>query len=371
MRPAFTRAACAAGAAFLLAAFWIAADWSDRYLMHYGNVTPSRGDLATKLNLLLFVLPATILAVRALAGWAPALVARFDRLGSVRRIWPWAVAVALTVLVLVAGVRFGVLRATPITDDENVYEFQARIFLSGRLYLESQPPEVRPFFDNQFVVNNGKWYGLYFMGHPGLLAVATRMGLGEWLGPIAAALTVLLACGSARRLFGPRVAVLTGGLLLVSPFFLTLSASHLSQPSSSLMLSLFLYAWLRLQETPRAPVWWVKRIFSRRSARWGRASMTRMLSACAPCDPPNTSTRGKSCATSGCMKFCMSSRRMGLPSWCTRRRGKWSAASGKAVKAAFTNRPSRRLVSPATAFCSCTAVGMRMSQAASTTGPLA
>jgi dolichyl-phosphate-mannose-protein mannosyltransferase len=256
MGPAFARAACAAGAALLLAAFWVAADWSDRYLMHYGSFTPSRGDVTAKLNLLLFVLPATLLAARALAGWGPSLVAMFDRLARVRRTWPWAVAVGLAVLLLAAGARVGVLRGGPVTDDENVYEFQARIFLSGRLYLESQPPEVRPFFDNQYVVNNGKWYGLYFTGHPALLALASRFGLGEWLGPLAAALTVLLACASARRLFGPRVAVLTGALLLVSPFFVTLSASHLSQPSSSLMLALFIYAWLRLQEAPPAPVWW-------------------------------------------------------------------------------------------------------------------
>ena len=69
------------------------------------------------------------------------------------------------------------------------------------------------------------------------------------------------------------------------------------------------------------------------------------------------------------MKFSSSWRRMGLPSWRTFPRGKLAAASGKAVKAASTTRPSSRLVKPATAFCSCTAVGMRISQAASTSGP--
>ena len=60
---------------------------------------------------------------------------------------------------------------------------------------------------------------------------------------------------------------------------------------------------------------------------------------------------------------------MGLPSCWTLRAGKWRPASGKAVKATSTNLPSSRLVRPATAFCSCTAVGMPMSRAASTTGP--
>ena len=65
----------------------------------------------------------------------------------------------------------------------------------------------------------------------------------------------------------------------------------------------------------RAPVWWVTRIRSRRSARWGSASTTRMLRAWAPCEPPNTSSRGRSWLTSGRMKFSISVRRMGFPSW--------------------------------------------------------
>ena len=60
---------------------------------------------------------------------------------------------------------------------------------------------------------------------------------------------------------------------------------------------------------------------------------------------------------------------MGLPSWTAFPLGKQAAVSGKAVKAALTIRPSRRLVRPATAFCSYTAVGMPETQAASTSGP--
>jgi hypothetical protein len=170
--------------------------------------------------------------------------------------WPWAASASLIVLVLVAIVRFVVLQSAPVTDDENVYEFQARILASGRLYLDSVSPEIRPFFDNQYVVNSGKWHATYFMGHPSLLALAGRVGLGEWLGPIEAAITVLLACGIARRVFGCRTALLTGALLVVSPFFVTLSASHLSEPSSILMLSLFVYAVVRLESAPGSAVWW-------------------------------------------------------------------------------------------------------------------
>src|SRR5262245_8570604 len=244
------------GMVFLFAAFWVNAEWSSNYIMRYGSMIPSQGDVSMKLNLLLFILPATVLGARILGSREPGLLPGFDRLARLRRAWPWVIAMSLAVLALVAVVRFGVLRSAPVTDDENVYEFQARIFASGRLYLDSMPSDVRPFFDNQFVVNDGRWYGLYFTGHPSLLAVAYKLGLEEWLGAIEAALTVLLACGIARMLFGIRAALLTGALLVVSPFFIALSASHLSQPSSSLMLSLFVYSVVRLERTPRATVWW-------------------------------------------------------------------------------------------------------------------
>ena len=61
---------------------------------------------------------------------------------------------------------------------------------------------------------------------------------------------------------------------------------------------------------------------------------------------------------------------MGLPSRCVFRAGNFASASGKAMKIASTNRPSVRLVNPGSAFCSWMAVGLRISQAASRTGPL-
>jgi hypothetical protein len=225
--------------------------------MRYGDFRPSRGDLALKLNLLLFVLPSTALLSWVLARRIPDLSGTFDKLERLPKRWAWAGGLAMVALALVLLTRTVVLQEAPVTDDEYVYEFQARILASGRLYLESLPPPIRPFLDNQFVVNNGKWYGLYFFGHPALLAVAMRLGVLQWLGAIEAALTVLLACGIARRVFGPRPAILSGALLVTSPFFITLSATHLSQPSSTLTLTAFAYGVLRIEETPSVGRWWI------------------------------------------------------------------------------------------------------------------
>ena len=223
----------------------------------YGTFAMSRGELGFRLNVVLFILPAAVLVAALLAEWPGAgLVAAFDALDRrLSRIW--LVAAMLVTLELVALVRFGVLRAGPITDDENVYLFQARLLAAGHLSIGSLPESVRAFFDNQFIINNGRWFGMYFIGHGAMLALGLATGLVQWIGAIEAALTVPLAIGIARRVYGGRVAALAGVFLVLSPFFIFVSATHLSQPTSSLFLALFVYSAVRIEAAAREVRWWV------------------------------------------------------------------------------------------------------------------
>jgi len=154
------------------------------------------------------------------------------------------------------GARVGVLRSAPVTDDENVYLFQAQLLTSGHLYAEGLPAPIRQAFDNQFVVNGDRRYGMYFVGHPAIMAAALKLGAIDWVGSIEAALTFLLAAALATRLYGPRTATLTGILLVLSPFFILISATAMSQPTSALFLALFWYAALRIETAPRSLIWW-------------------------------------------------------------------------------------------------------------------
>ncbi len=249
--------ACLLATVFLYVAFLVGASWSNAYLSMYGNFLLSRGELALKLHLLVFILPAILLFAAATAEIrGDGLTRRFDALQ--RPLGPVATAtLALVVLGLVMLVRVYVLRHSVITDDENVYHFQAQLLASGRLYADSLPEPVRSFFDNQFVINNGRWYGVYFLGHPAVLAAFMRIGLVEWTGAVEASLTLLLAVGIARHVFGGRAAILSGVLLATSPFFIFVSATHLSQPTAILFLTLFVYASVRIEKSQQRTHWWV------------------------------------------------------------------------------------------------------------------
>lgn len=239
----------------LLVAYRMGAEWGSDYAVGYGSFAVTRGEAVLRLNLLLLVLPAGLAlawGVARLAG--PRLVERWEGLRQAGR--GWDAALALWLVLATWAARTWLLHGAEVTDDENAYHFQARLLESGRLFVASLPQPFRPFLDNQFIVNDGHRYAGYFVGHPAWLAAFSRLGLADLAGPVATALTGLLATATARRIFGARVAVVTAGLLATSPFLLLLGATHLSQPTSGLFVAGFLYALVRIQDEPGRSAWW-------------------------------------------------------------------------------------------------------------------
>ncbi|PYN11029.1 MAG: hypothetical protein DME06_12865, partial [Candidatus Rokuibacteriota bacterium] len=223
------------GAGLCAATFWVASEAANHYVILYGRHGWAPPEVAFLLNFVLLGLPCAALLTTALARWwGPRLAADFARLADVppRTAHCAAGLAALFVGALIALARYGLLRNTAITDDENVYDFMARMWAGGHLSVPSPPPEVRAFFENQFVVNDGRWYGIYAPGHPAVLTLGQWLGGIHWVTTVEAVLTVLLAWCLADRVFGRRAALLTLGLLAVSPFCLLVSATMLAHATA-------------------------------------------------------------------------------------------------------------------------------------------
>ncbi len=251
----------------------------NHYTIHYGVHGWGPPEIAFLLEYLLFGSVATILLAFAFDMAAGRrLTAAFDRLASLSSRSAWAVAAmaSIVVLTLVTAARYGLFGDTAITDDENVYAFMARTFAAGQLYLPSAPEPVRPFFDNHFIINDGKWYGIYFPGHPAALALGERLHVMRWVPSVAATLTVPLTFAAGRRVFGLRAALLALPLLALSPFFILSSATLLAHSTAALLLMAFVYSALRLLERPERARWWMAA-----SLALGWAGLTRPLSAAA------------------------------------------------------------------------------------------
>lgn len=229
------------------------------YQIHYGYWGWSPGETAFLVNYLLYGVTAVGLlgaALTALVG--DRLVATMEKLGHLSpRASAGLLVAALAVLVaLITLVRIGLLRDTAITDDEHVYTFMAQVFAAGRLYASSPPEPIRAFFDNQFIINNGKWYGMFFPGHSVLLALGIWLGALRWVPTVSALLTAGLAFLSARLMFGRRAALLTVILLVLSPYFVMSSATLLAHSTAGLFLMAFVYCVLRAQASTASLLWW-------------------------------------------------------------------------------------------------------------------
>ena len=153
-------------------------------------------------------------------------------------------AVLAGLAALLTAISLGAFRRRPHLVDTIVQLFQAKIFAAGHAWVPA--PEFGAFFVTQhMVVDAGKWYAQYPPGHPAALALGVWVG-APWLIPILfSLLSACLVIDAARRMFGEAVGRTTAVLLLLTPFFWFMGASHMNHVSSHLYISLFLWCFVR------------------------------------------------------------------------------------------------------------------------------
>jgi hypothetical protein len=145
----------------------------------------------------------------------------------------------------------GVLQRTEVTDDELTYDLQAKILLSGKLYVA---PPVAGSFDNVFVLPGDKLTGKYNLGHPLVLAAGMLLGSPYVLPVLFGGLLILMTYSINMLLYKERrQAVLSSLLLLVSPFFYFTGATRLSHTTSAFSLTLFMLIFLKVREDAPSP----------------------------------------------------------------------------------------------------------------------
>lgn len=122
--------------------------------------------------------------------------------------------------------------------DAVVTLFQAKIFASGRLW--STTPPFPEFFLSEMVWSGAKWFSMVQKGHAIWLAPFCLFRIPWLLGPLLGGCSLLLFFFFAKNGFGGQTAREASVLLLFSPFFLFVSASHLNQNSSLFFIMLSL-----------------------------------------------------------------------------------------------------------------------------------
>jgi hypothetical protein len=161
-----------------------------------------------------------------------------NRMRNTEKIPPIVFLCALFVFLFCSSFSYFILDHTPRIHDEIAYNFQAKIFLSGRLYAPSPSPAGS--FDFPHIVNNGRWYAQYPPGFPILMLIGLLIKAPWLINPILAGLSILLFYFLGREMYGRKVGTIAAVLGSLSIWHLVLSSTMMSHTSSMFFMTLFL-----------------------------------------------------------------------------------------------------------------------------------
>ncbi len=164
----------------------------------------------------------------------------------------WVIYGSLFAFLIPAALRTFLLHGTPLTDDESAYRFMAQVLASGRVYADSPP--LKLFFDNRFMINDGKMYSHFFVGWPALLVPGVWLGIPGFMNAIYSALTLPALFGVLRRLTSSAWARAGVLMYLSSPMLMVAAATETSHTSCVCALAWFTWLCLKSQDTDTP--WW-------------------------------------------------------------------------------------------------------------------
>ena len=157
----------------------------------------------------------------------------------------------LLVFLILSAIAILILQKFPNSADEYVYLYQARTFLSGKLWNPAHALQI--FFEFYWILNeNGRVFGQYLPGWPLLLAAGMFLKIPSYLvGSLLGTLSLGALFLLGKKVYNERIALLAVALTFLSSFFIFNSASYFSHTPCSLLLILFVYFSLSFKDTSK------------------------------------------------------------------------------------------------------------------------
>jgi hypothetical protein len=177
----------------------------------------------------------------------PSLQSRWERLLS-RDNRPLLVAVLVLNSALCVWTALGTLRNFPNSADEYAFVLSADLMSRGALSAPS--PEPREFFNLFNVINNGKFYGKYPPGWPGLLSLGMLAGAPWLVNPLVGLAIMGLIYQIARRAVSKEASTIALLLMAGNPFLIFNAASYFSHPACLLAVLAFIACFFAVLENP-------------------------------------------------------------------------------------------------------------------------
>jgi len=192
---------------------------------------------------------AALLLAKALA--TSSFTPTFERLKTLSDAVPqrkFLFGACLAAFIVPLTLRLTILREYPVADDESAYRFAAELLATGRLWVDS--PSLKLFFDQNFMINDGRLYPAYFLGWPALLTPGIWLGAPSLMNPVLSALTIPALMLSLSHYVGQHWVRAGVVLFISSPLLQIGAATQLSHTSCFMALAWALAMHTRLQEFP-------------------------------------------------------------------------------------------------------------------------
>ncbi len=151
--------------------------------------------------------------------------------------------ISVILLALTLLMAFGPLEGTAKGADEAAYLFQAKVYAAGELSapLPSIADPARFFPSRHLLMERGMWFSLYTPTHALLMVPFVNQGLTGLMGPLEAVISLIGIFLLIRIWTDDRIARVSTLLLLLSPFFLFISSTHMAHNSSLMFVTWSLY----------------------------------------------------------------------------------------------------------------------------------
>jgi hypothetical protein len=134
----------------------------------------------------------------------------------------------------------------PVVEDSAAQYAHAKLLAKGMLSAPAHPmPE---FFQYTHVMDQGRWYSNYQLGHLLMLALGHLIGMVWLIDPLLCGASVWLAYRIARDHYRLPVARTTGMLAAFCPLWWDMASEYMNHNTSLFAVLLFVWAWLRMMK---------------------------------------------------------------------------------------------------------------------------
>ncbi len=197
-----------------------------------------------KIIQLLVLFPAFVCIAWSVSKWIKQDLAFWaSRLLDGIRVGTFLLLSSLFVLLFTTWMAFSPLEGTAKGGDEAAHLFQAKIFAAGQLSAPApsiSDPE-RFFPCRHLILERGMWFCQYPPIHSILMVPFVWIDHTALLGPLEGVLSLIGLFLLIRLWTNDKMAKLTSILLLLSPFFLLMTATHMAHNSNLMLVTWSLY----------------------------------------------------------------------------------------------------------------------------------